>query len=106
MVRARAQALAELDFEPFLEDLDFLDELSLFELLDESLLEDELLFVSLELLSELESLESDGFFFPPSRKSVTYQPVPFKWKAAAETFFFRRSFPHEGHLRFAPSLNF
>ena len=43
---------------------------------------------------------------PLSRKSVTYQPSPLRWKAAALICFLSLSFPQDGHLRFGPSLNF
>jgi hypothetical protein len=36
-------------------------------------------------------------FFLPSRKSVTYQPLPFKWKPAAVTCFEKAAAPHDGH---------
>ncbi|MFT6434222.1 MAG: hypothetical protein ACJAVI_002270 [Candidatus Azotimanducaceae bacterium] len=54
--------------------------LSLFELPPDSLLPESL------LLGEL--LLSATFFFDPVLKSVSYQPLPFNLKAAAETSFF------------------
>ena len=43
---------------------------------------------------------SDGFFAVPlSRKSVTYQPLPFNWKPAAVTFFTSRGWWHAGHSK-------
>jgi hypothetical protein len=59
---------------------------------------------SLELDSPPESLLLATFFLSPDLKSVSYQPPPFKRNATAEIFFFRRSFPHEGHCVSGASL--
>lgn len=37
-------------------------------------------------------------FLPLSRKSVTYQPVPFSWKAGADNCLAKRSCPHDGQV--------
>jgi len=44
--------------------------------------------------------------FAPPLKSVTYQPLPFNWKPAAETFFTRASAPQDGHVTSGASENF
>jgi len=50
---------------------------------------------------------SDGpAFFPESRKSVTYQPVPFRAKPAAVSCFTRRGWPHSGQSRSGASESF
>ena len=109
-------------------DMDYLDHAAdelLPELLDEP--EDpELLLVSFEaLLLELlspeellpeEELSLDGllgdppspatFFFLPVLKSVSYQPLPFSLKAAAETNFFSAGLPHSGQSFSRSSLIF
>ena len=36
-------------------------------------------------------------FVVPLRKSVTYQPLPFNWKPAAESILLNVLLPHEGH---------
>jgi len=75
----RVQALVELDLESLVESLveeSLLTALSL-ELFDSLALPSPELFESLALLSDDES-ESEDFFFPPSRKSVTYQPPPLR----------------------------
>jgi|TARA_B100000497_G_C7639346_1_gene384308 hypothetical protein len=64
--------------------------LLLFELSDDELLlllpDSPLLEALLLLLEEL--VPSATFFFDPVLKSVSYQPLPFNRKAAAETNFF------------------
>ena len=50
---------------------------------------------SLVLLEEV-SLPPETFFFCPVLKSVSYQPPPFKRKAAAEINFFNPGSPHAG----------
>jgi hypothetical protein len=59
---------------------------------------------SLEVASLPDSLLLATFFLSPDLKSVSYQPPPFKRNATAEIFFFRRSFPHEGHCVSGGSL--
>jgi hypothetical protein len=39
-------------------------------------------------------------------KSVAYQPLPFNWKPAAETFFTSASALHDGHVTSGASENF
>ena len=46
------------------------------------------------------------FFLLPVLKSVSYQPLPFRRKAAADTFFFNDDFPHRGHSTLGASLSF
>ena len=60
--------------------------------------------VLLDVDSPPESLLLATFFLSPDLKSVSYQPPPFKRNATAEIFFFRRSFPHEGHCVSGGSL--
>ena len=43
---------------------------------------------------------------PEFLKSVAYQPVPFNWKAAAVSCFFKLSSPHSGHVSKGESLIF
>lgn len=43
---------------------------------------------------------------PLSRKSVTYQPVPFSWKAGAVSCLPKASFWHDGHTVSGASENF
>jgi len=84
------------DFVELSDALLALDLASLFsDLLDEP--PDEPPDVLLEDDSPPESLLLATFFLSPDLKSVSYQPPPFKRNATAEIFFFRRSFPHEGH---------
>ncbi len=45
-------------------------------------------------------------FFPESRKSVTYQPVPLRAKPAAVSCFTRRGWPHSGQSRSGASESF
>ena len=71
-----------------LDDVDAPEDLSLVpELLAESLVES--LPDSLPLLSA-------GFFLSEFLKSVSYQPVPFRRKAAADTCFRKPASPHSG----------
>src|SRR3569833_3038435 len=52
---------------------------------------------------------SDGLpsgFLPLSRKSVTYQPLPFNRKPAADTCFFNAGAPHSGQSVSGASLIF
>ncbi len=50
---------------------------------------------------------SDGAdFFPESRKSVTYQPVPLRAKPAAVSCFTKRGWPHSGQSRSGASESF
>mgnify|MGYP001951036391 CR=1 FL=1 len=77
---------------------DFL--LSVFLLSDDLLSDDLLLFESLALSPPeppLSPLSPPAMFFLlPVLKSVSYQPPPFRRKAAAEIFFFRAALPHSG----------
>ena len=58
---------------------------------------------SLVFLSELESAT---FFLAPDLKSVSYQPLPLRRKAAAETNFFIVDFLHFSHFFSGLSLIF
>jgi hypothetical protein len=78
--------------------------LALSELLDLLSLFSDLFDALLEVDSPPESLLLATFFLSPDLKSVSYQPPPFKRNATAEIFFFRRSFPHEGHCVSGGSL--
>jgi len=80
----------------------------LLELSEPELLDDELESVEFELESlepELES-EAEIFFLLPDLKSVSYQPLPFKRKAAADTCFFMVDLPHSEHFFSGLSLTF
>jgi len=50
--------------------------------------------------------EPDTFFLLPDLKSVSYQPLPFSLKPAAEIFLIRLSFPHSGQSTSLSSLSF
>ena len=70
-------------------------------------------FESEDFVSGFESPElsaESGFpvslLFPLSRKSVTYQPSPLRWNAAALISFLSLGLPQDGHLRLGRSLNF
>ena len=87
--------------QPFaaLEDVDLVDGVELEDPLDapESLLVPDL---------ELSALSPARFFLSPVLKSVSYQPPPFRRKAAALTFLRNRGSPHSGQSTNGASLIF
>lgn len=50
-----------------------------------------------DFVSALLSLAASFFLLPLSRKSVTYQPLPFNWNPAAVTCLVYVAAPHAGH---------
>ena len=50
--------------------------------------------------------DSATFFFDPLLKSVSYQPLPFNLKPAAEIFFFNSGSLHAGHINNGSALIF